>query len=504
MSGGVIQIIARGAHDEYYTSTNNPDLILFKSIYRKFNHFGQELILLDDDNSDNTLKNFSQVNTLKYKISRNGDLINKIFMEFELPSIYSDDEQQFQWIRRIGEYIISEARIMSGNNYVYQRITGEYIHIYSETNLTQGSKHTYYDNIGNIPELYDPAYANNNNYPSSTKPSSGSNKKPSISKHRIILLIPFWFSTNPGLSLPLIASQKNEYNIEIDIRPLNEIYTIIDTDPTSSTFNTRIRPTEKSKHYLSNFTNITNNSSLSTIKINLYGKYYFLDNNLRNIFAKISHNYLLKQIQYYRNTTTRPTGGNLNIDLRDIALPITQFYFMFRRLDNENTNQWSNYTLWEYMGDKLINPTNDFFISEYNNQIDTTHTEYSYNTDIESYDIINTVELLINGNSYFNEQPVKIFTSNRYLYNYNDSANDELSGIYNYSFSLDNDKYQPSGIFNFTLLREKELKVKFKNINSLKRKYGEKFTGDYRIIIIFENLNILNIQGGLAGVKYVK
>lgn len=501
MSGGLLQLIAKGAYDEYYT-TEKPDIVFFKSVYRKFSHFAKQLIELDNDEVDNTLRSPNQTITLKYKVPRNGSLIDKIYLEFELPSIYSDDSLQFQWIRRIGEYIIKEARVMSSNNYVYQRITGEYIHIYHETHLNEGAKFTYYNSIGHIPEMYDPAAANNYDnylYPSTTKPTNGDNIRPSIPKKRIIVPIPFWFCTFNGTALPLCASQLNEFRIEIDIRPLNELYTIIDTDDTSDTYNTRIRPNIfDDNHKLSNFTNLAVGNTLSNNTVQLYANYIFLDNSLLNLFSKSSHDYLIRQLQVFNDETGIKQGGSLTIDLKNIYFPVTQFYFMFRRKDNSLTNQWSNYTLWEYNGEHLEDVSKPNFSSDYNNEFIS-----GFSNDILTPDIITHSELRFNGNPYYTLQPIEFLTLNKVIYNYNDGSKNEMSGIYNYSFSLDNDKYQPSGICNFSILDKVEMYVLFKNISSMIRNKGLNFTSEYEVIFLFENLNILTIQGGLANLKFI-
>lgn len=499
--GGYLQLLATNAMDEYFTS-RNPELVYFKSVYRKYSHFGHSIIQLDNDQVDNTIKNFDDITTLKYKIPRNGNLVGKITLELELPSIYSNDQQQFQWIRRIGEYIIKEARIKGSSNYSYQRLSSEYIHIYNETRMSSGSKEEHYTRIGYIPELYDPATSNSGIYPSTTKPSSGDETRPSISKHRIVLNIPFWFTTQSGTALPLIAAQGDEFKIEIDIRPIKHLYTIIDTDPTSSTFNTRIRPRNQSNHYLSNFTNIANGNSLSSTNVNLYGDYIMLSEELLKAFAAYDHQYIIKELQYFNDDASRLTGGNHNVDLVDITKPVTQFFFMFRRKDNENTNQWNNFTLWEYNERDLVNPIKPNFISEYNNNFNTIDPSYSFSKDILSPDIVKTINFLINGTRYFNDYSTDLFKLTRGENNKNDS--NELTCIYNYSFGVNNDdEYQPSGTYNFSVHDDHQLNLEFKNISSMVRKYGEPFTGEYSIIMIFESLNILEFSGGMSGLKYV-
>ena len=101
--------------------------------------------------------------------------------------------------------------------------------------------------------------------------------------------------------------------------------------------------------------------------------------------------------------------------------------------------------------------------------------------------------------------PIEFFKLNRYLNNKNDGSTNEMSGIYNYSFSLDNNNYQPSGISNFSILKQKEMQLKFKNISNMSRDSitASLFTSEYEIIFLFENLNIIEFQGGMVGVKYV-
>lgn len=494
MPGGLLQLAARGAHDEYYTS-NNPDIVFFKSVYRKFNHFAQQLIQLDNDSTNNVLGSFSLVTTLKYKIPRNANLVNRLYLEFELPSIYSSDTDSFQWIRRIGEYIIKEARVMGDNNYVFQRITGEYIHVYHETNLSEGAKSEYYNSIGHIPEMYDPAsvdtYIDEAFNPATTTTST----VPSILRKRIIVPLPFWFTTKNGCALPISATQGQQFRIEIDIRPLDELYTILNEN------GKRSKPS--SSNGLDNYTFAAVGNTLSNNNVNLYANYIFLDTKLASMFNINSHTYLMRQSQYYMDDITGT--NNPTIDLKNINFPITQFFFMLRRKDNADINQWSNYTLWEYDGEKLTFPFSSSYISEFANKFS------SYSDELATPDIITRHELQFNGYPYYSELPIEFMRVNRFMNNKNDGGRDEMAGIYNYSFSLDNDKFQPSGICNFSVLDRKEMRLTLKNLTNANIVGSGPdpdpdpvpFVNDYEVIFIFENLNILEIQGGMAGVKYV-
>ena len=310
MPGGEIQLAAIGAQDLYLTS--NPQISFFKAVYKQYTNFAQQLIELDDDSSSNNLSSFNETIKLKYKIPRNADLLKEIYIQLRLPAIYSNDNLQFQWIRRLGEYMVREIRIIGGDSNVYNRIRGEYLHIYNELNIPASKKGQYNRQIGNIPELYDPAnvVSNQGLYPSKSKPSSGSsNGIPSIPSVNLIIPIPFWFCNYSGSTIPLIALQKMDFRIEVDIRPLNELYTIIDTNPQNTTFLTRIRPI-LSSHYFNIFTNDSTDSTLSNFNVSLYGNYIFLDRGERKRFAQVEHRYLMKQVQYNENVINMGSGGN--------------------------------------------------------------------------------------------------------------------------------------------------------------------------------------------------
>lgn len=508
MPGGEIQLVAIGAHDLYLS--DNPQISFFKAVYKRYTYFSQELInLQDNDNANNAFTSFNEAKIFKFSIPRNGDLLKEIYLEFTLPAIYSSDDQQFQWIRRIGEYIIREARIVGGDSRVYQRISCEYLHIYAETHLPASKKPLYYKLTGNIPELYDPANSGNNNgfYPARTLPTNGgSSGIPSIPQTRIIIGIPFWFCIHPGSALPLISLQKMEMRLEVDIRPLNEIYTVLDTNPQSSTFQTRIRPAT-SDQYLNIFTNDAVSSGLPTTIMQAWGNYMFLDKDERKRFAQTEQKYLMHQLQYVNNTKSFGTDGSgtYDIDMKSVNLPVTELFFMVRRSDNELTNQWANYTSWEFVGDKLVNPLyTSGFISQYNNNFVIT----DFNNVSQSYmepDILSTAELKLNGNSRFHETNISFFDLFRDYYNINGSSANSCRGMYAYSFALENGKFQPSGTCNFSMIAKKNLLIKFKNLTQNATRNTNKgltFNNSYSIILIADNINFFYIMGGLADVEF--
>ena len=78
MGGGLMQLVAYGAQDVYLTG--NPQITFFKVVYRRHTNFSMEAIPQVFDGVANFGKRVSCT------ISRNGDLVHKMYLEIELTS----------------------------------------------------------------------------------------------------------------------------------------------------------------------------------------------------------------------------------------------------------------------------------------------------------------------------------------------------------------------------------------------------------------------------------
>ena len=84
-------------------------------------------------------------------------------------------------------------------------------------------------------------------------------------------------------------------------------------------------------------------------------------------------------------------------------------------------------------------------------------------------------------------------SSNQYKY-HNTST---TKRIYTYSFSLKPYELQPSGSCNFSVIKKKQLKLTMNTNNN------NNLTPTYLNLYLYGlGYNILNIQGGMAGLKY--
>lgn len=505
MPGGEMQLAYKAAQDEYLTG--QPQESFFRRVYKQYTDFAMELKQLSENNTNNTLNNSQEDVIIKYKIQRDADLLSQLFIEFQLPAIYSSDAKQFQWIRRIGEYLIKEFRLVGSDSRVYSRIRSEYMHINAEQSYTRGKLEQYYRMIGHVPAMYDPAASAGGIYPARTLPSSGDSGIPSIAPYRIMVPIPYWGGKFTNTPIPLIALREMELYVELTLRPLSHIYTILDTDPTNTTYGTRIRPIDAGDS-ISNFTNTTTTDTLSTVSVNLYGNYIFISGEERRAIASKSElRFLINEQHYVENIVDRGSGGVYRFDIRDINQPVQQLHFMMRRQDNEETNQWDNYSCWEHqsngqtLGGSLANPLQTTYLSEYNNAYSFSNVD-SIPTQIYGSSIITNVELILNGENRFRLYPYNFLQYNQWQHN-GEYRPEGLEDIYGYSFAIKNGIYQPTGACNFSAIGSKELRLTIKNLNALTRTQGRSFDGNYRAILVADNINVFSARAGMAGIEFV-
>lgn len=86
MGGGLMQLVAYGAQDVYLTG--NPQITFFKVVYRRYTNFAIETVEL----TLNGTADFGKRVTVT--ITRNGDLVTKMYLRVELSSVTMNNVPQ--------------------------------------------------------------------------------------------------------------------------------------------------------------------------------------------------------------------------------------------------------------------------------------------------------------------------------------------------------------------------------------------------------------------------
>jgi hypothetical protein len=499
MTVGALLQLEYGNTDRMAFLTLNPQITHFKSVYKRYTNFATQFITLQPYSKSASLT-WDQDTIYTFKVPRDGDAIRDMYLTFELPDIYSNSNYQFQWIKRIGEYIVKDISLQIDTNQNVDKHYSEWFHAYSELNYNEGKKKGYYKMIGNVPEMYDPANApgNGGQYPSVPNAYA-----PSIVNRKLYLPLIFWFNKYASMSFPLVAIQKTELNINITLRKLQDLYTVIDYTGVSGGTGYRVRP-KKSNHYIGNFIYPSTTQNNLDINPRIEINNIFLDNEERKRFALSSHEYLITQLQVINQTYNY--SKSITFDLKNINKPVTELVFMIRRSDMEDVNDWSNFTNWNLNN---IPPYSTGYINQYGLPLSLNTGNIGY---YKTQNLLKSAVLRIqaqeitSGDTIDNDNPTNSRINGKdsvffnLMENFNSNGNMPDEGIYTYSFSLDNTNLQPVGAINMSSINTKDIILNLTDINpSGGYNYPSGIAYNYTIYVFAVNYDILKIMGGMVG-----
>lgn len=290
MGGALLQLVSYGKQSEYLIS--NPKISYFKFVHKKHTNFSMESI------SNNFNEQLDFGNKSSCKISKHGDLINKMLLHITLPSIENINYEQspISWTNELGHSIIKKVELLIGGE-VIDTIDGNWLDIYSEFYLENSKKEGYYEMIKLSNSIDNYRFNDNMN---------------------LYIPLPFWFCRNIGNSLPLIALQYHDIVVNVYLRPLNECIYKADIN-------------DKPKN-------------VNILNTNLYCNYIFLDTKERKHFAQNTHEFLVTQHQNNSNNNIRYGNNSLKVDL-NFNHPVKSIYWTLQNTESQKINLWHEYSL---------------------------------------------------------------------------------------------------------------------------------------------------------------
>jgi hypothetical protein len=260
-----------------------------------------------------------------------------------------------------------------------------------------------------------------------------------VQSRKIIVPLLFWFNQLPGLALPLIALQYHEVELHIILRPLQEL--VIENGA---------QLTDCTRYFTSDKFNID-----PYLECN----YIYLDTDERLFFAKHSLDYLIQQV------VRIPFYDLNNYNILDLVLqnPVKEIIWVIGRNDRNKRNAWFDY------GDAY----------------------YAVDGAYKEVEILNTAKLTFNGLDRIEEKDASYFNL---IQPYQHHTVIPKPGIYLYSFSLNPEKFQPSGSCNMSRLHKIQLHLSVVPPSSSDYKYDAS--------VYVTNYNFLRVTAGLAGVAF--
>ena len=279
MGGGLMQLVAYGAQDVFLTGT--PEITFWKVSYRRHTNFAMESI----EQTFSGQADFGRRVTCT--ISRNGDLAYRTYLQVTVPEINQTMATNARWLDYVGEQLVAQVEVEIGGQRI-DRQYGDWMHIWNQVTLTSEQQRGYFKMIGNTTQLTfitDPSFSEVDGPCDSLAPRQVCAPRNALPETTLYVPLQFWFCTNPGLALPLIALQYHEVKINVIWKEPLEI--------------------------AGNYNNVSKLPQASSAA--LYIDYIYLDTEERRRFAQQSHEYLIEQVQF--NEDVGISSPNQRIDL---------------------------------------------------------------------------------------------------------------------------------------------------------------------------------------------
>ena len=424
-----MQLVAYGSQDVVLTS--QPEITFFKVVYRRHTNFAVEAI---QQTFNGTVGYGKKVTCI---VSRNGDLVTDCWLEITMKK---------DTARGAGTFFPAEALLRE----VKLEIGGQQI-----------DKH--YDDWFRV---HDELFRSNDEKEQYRRLVDFVDGESTDSIKRFYVPLVFFFNSQPGLALPLIALQYHEVKIDIEFQTAE---------------------------------NIPGVSAGTQPEASLFVDYLFLDVDERRRFAQSSHEYLLEQTQFTGEETVAPSVNgttsykprlNFNHPVKYLAWVIKGQYH-------------GQYTGWPMAGATGSNPIG--------------HDAANLNTYAEALAPLHSAKLQLNGHDRFSERYGSYFNLVQPMQTIGCRP---AAGIYLYSFALKPHEHQPSGTCNFSRIDNATLQLTLKEASytdnvtvatragtpaanvKVESKTVTNAQNLTRLRIYARNYNILRIMSGMGGLAY--
>lgn len=487
-----MQLVAYGSQDVYLTG--NPQITFFKVVYRRHTNFSIESI----QQVFNGIASWGR--SVTSTISRNGDLLYRMYITIKLPSVPSNGTDQFRWLNWLGHIIVDQAEIEIGGQKI-DRHYGHWLHIWNELTQTFGHQAGYATMVGNVPKLV----------------QSSIDETPSVT---LYVPLRFWFNRNVGLALPLIALQYHDVKINLQLANLQDCY----------------------------WASSGNRVPTDLVDVSLWVDYIYLDTDERRRFAQASHEYLIEQLQFNGDMPINNNAEQLKMAFNH---PVKEIIWTIQKdsvidpvlMKNYGGQQWFNFTDaldYTYFSGTPQDPlgggigTAAFNVGNWYSSMPMSGTangsvataglygqtgvnisglyfddlfgatsnvsSRAWNSHLPIFDSgenpTTIAKIQLNGHDRFTEREGRYFNT---VIPQECHENCPAIGINVYSFALKPEDHQPSGTCNFSRIDMSQLLL---NITPNTYVYPTSGSDTAKCRIYATNYNVLRVMSGMAGLAF--
>lgn len=478
MPGGLLNLVANGNLN--LILNGNPSKTFFKTTYSKYTNFGLQKFRINY--IGNRFLSINEDTQFTFEFDNIGDLLLDTYLVVQLPNIFSPVIEypqlgdyipyEFKWIENLGAQMIRTVKFMIDGQTI-QEFTGQYLYNMVQRDFTEEKKRLFSEMIGNTVELTDPKNYNSRDgrYPNvyyDSNITNSDNISPSILARKLYIPLNIWSTLSSKMAIPLLCLQYSKFKIEVNIRPVSELFVVKDVLATTTEDRDKYiaqqqnnaafqfyrfvnTPTAVGLDGTDSDANKFNSTRTDWRQdIHLICTSAFLNEEEQNVFKFKPQQYLIKEIheETYYNTT-----GTQTIRINSHGL-VASWMWYFQRDDVKLRNEWSNYTNWPY---NTI-PESESGLDEIDPLLPVPIYKTKKYNPINEKNILMKMSILLDGKLRENEFDFGVYS---YIEKYIKTGGYSNEHLYCYNFCLDTDpfKLQPSGAINLSKFKHIEFRV---------------------------------------------
>jgi hypothetical protein len=363
--------------------------------FKKHTNFSNEYVDLDPENE----ADFGSI--VKFKIPQNqGDLLKTLSLKVTLPSITTSG---VCYQESAGHALIEHVDLIIGGK-VIQRLTSDWLQIYSEHFVTQTKQIALEELIGKFPERT--AHRRVSNRLIVARNALGNTRDISFFAD-----LPFYFYNHPELAIPLCAINRQEVEVEFKLRTAQEI--VIQTNGNKADIS---QETPKIKDF------------------QLCAEVVHVDCEERIKMQKSRRDYLITQIQ--QNVFDIASGVNTGQFKLDFVNPVKELYFVIQRQGSVGTDEFEFVTPFDYDG--ILEETGNKYIL---------------------WENLDHLTLTLDGQEIITKDTGTMTFLKAVQAAIHHSKTQLIRRFYSYSFALQPEEWYPTGQVNFSLVKEQILNL---------------------------------------------
>jgi hypothetical protein len=294
MPGSVLQLQAAYNGESFSTQdsfilSQDPRANFFEYAYMKYTNFASEIIKIPTNEKLTWGKKTHAV------IPKGGHLLSNLYLSLEVPALEVIDGEWVGWSDTLGYAIFNKLELEIGG-IIVESLEPQFMDIYDE--LSRGK-----ENIGgNKMILKSDSYI-----------ATHSN---AVRTQTLMIPLPFFFSKQYNLSLPLVALTNPEIRVNMEFKQF-----------------------DKCVHYDGN----TQPAFVDIIDANIYAEYFYLDESILENFEQKTHNFIVDSVQYNGIESIAPGLGTHSSLLRFNHL-VRELAFVLVDANSIENNDHFNYS----------------------------------------------------------------------------------------------------------------------------------------------------------------